>query len=214
MRRASEIKFQEVELPAQVHTAALTRAFKISRTDLQELNPGLRPLVWQGRRQIPKGYRLRLPAAGRYLWTCRVADQASGKRAADQSAATTRHPRTAATACRYPRPTKSETAGAGAIPTVAAQIESARDAEAVAMIGKPAARAEAVTAAQAEKLSPSLGPAIETPSSARIQSDYSIGATRLPSLPMRPLGHYAEWLGTSATRLRQSQQDEARAGRC
>ena len=29
---------------------------------LQRLNPALRPMVWDGRKHVPKGYRLRLPA--------------------------------------------------------------------------------------------------------------------------------------------------------
>src|SRR6185436_6572857 len=42
LKRADEVKFQEVELPAQVQSAALTRALKINRDRLRELNPGLR----------------------------------------------------------------------------------------------------------------------------------------------------------------------------
>ena len=86
---------------------------------------------------------------------------------------------------------------------MAAQIESAQDAKAVAVVGRPAARAEPVTAAQADELGPSLGPAIETPQSAdpidySLASDDSIGVAADETL-----GHYAEWLGTSAGRLRQ-----------
>ncbi len=84
-----------------------------------------------------------------------------------------------------------------------AQIESAQDAKAVAVVGKPATRAQPVTAAQAEDLGPSLGPAIETPQSAD-PIDYSVAANDTIAVAAEEtLGHYAEWLGTSAARLRQ-----------
>jgi membrane-bound lytic murein transglycosylase D len=206
LKRAREIKFQEVELPTQVHTAALTRALKISNGRLQELNPGLRPLVWQGRRQIPKGYRLRLPAEGDTLTpellVARLGTEAPIRVASAERIPATPTPSKARQATPPALATKPQ-AQVGAIPTVAAQIESAKDVKAVAMIGKPATRAEPVTAAQAEELGPSLGPAIETPSSAD-PIDYSIGANdTIVVAADETLGHYAEWLGTTAARLRQ-----------
>lgn len=204
LKRAREIKFQEVELPTQVNCAALTRVLKINRDRLRELNPGLRPVVWEGRRQVPKGYRLRLPADGN-SWTTELLAQRLGTEAPVRVAAVQPPP-----AVPTPAPTpaivvkrESKAPAAGAIPTVAAQIESARDAKVVAMIGKPAARAEPVTAAQAEELGPSLGPAIDTPQSAD-PIDYAIAANDTIAVAAdETLGHYAEWLGTSAAHLRQ-----------
>jgi membrane-bound lytic murein transglycosylase D len=91
----------------------------------------------------------------------------------------------------------------GAIGTVAAQLESAQDAKAVAVVGRPASRAEPVTAAQADELGPSLGPAIETPQSAD-PIDYSLAANDTIRVAAdETLGHYADWLGTSAAHLRE-----------
>jgi membrane-bound lytic murein transglycosylase D len=94
------------------------------------------------------------------------------------------------------------TAPTGAIPAEQAKIESDLDAEQVAKIGRPAARAEPVSAAQAEELSPALGPSIEVAASAD-PTDYSIGKDDTIKVATdETLGHYADWLGTSAARLR------------
>lgn len=194
LRRAQEMKFQEVELPTQAPPALLVRALKVDRDRLRELNPSLRPAVWQGHRPVPKGYRLRLPADGS-LWTADLLAKRLGAEPAITVAA--------AQPASLPPPRKPKAPEAGAIPTVAAQIESAKDAKAVAVVGKPAAQAEPVTAAQADALGPSLGPAIETPQSAD-PIDYSVAANNTILVAAdETLGHYAEWLGTSAARLRQ-----------
>jgi membrane-bound lytic murein transglycosylase D len=91
---------------------------------------------------------------------------------------------------------------AGAVSASVAQRESAEDAEAVATVGKPAISAEPVSAAQAEAIGPSLGPGIETPQSAD-PNDYSAGTdSTIVVLADETLGHYADWLGVSAQRLR------------
>jgi len=212
LKRAQAIKFQEVELPTQAQPAVLARTLKISRDRLRELNPGLRSAVWDGHRQIPKGYRLRLPDEGN-AWTSEQLAKRMGAEPAIRVAEVERAPSPpptpaavtpAAPAATVPGPgSKSAAPPAGAINTVAAQIESAQDVKAVAVIGRPAARAQPVTAAQAEDLGPSLGPAIETPQSAD-PIDYSIAANDTIAVAAdETLGHYAEWLGTSAARLRQ-----------
>jgi membrane-bound lytic murein transglycosylase D len=212
LRRAQEVKFQEVELPSQIHTAALTRALKIERGQLQQLNPGLLPAVWQGRRQVPKGYHLRLPASGQNWDGALLARRLGGEAPVRVAVAQPSQPvltpaKPAAPVKPTPAPVveaaKATAPQAGAIPTVTAQIESAKDAKAVAMIGKPATRAEPVTAAQAEELGPSLGPALETPPSAD-PIDYSIATdSTIRVAADETLGHYAEWLGTNAAKLRQ-----------
>jgi len=212
LKRAQAIKFQEVELPTQAQPAVLARTLKISRDRLRELNPGLRSAVWDGHRQIPKGYRLRLPDEGN-AWTSEQLAKRMGAEPAIRVAEVERAPSPpptpaavtpAAPAATVPGPgSKSAAPPAGAINTVAAQIESAQDVKAVAVIGRPAARAQPVTATQAEDLGPSLGPAIETPQSAD-PIDYSIAANDTIAVAAdETLGHYAEWLGTSAARLRQ-----------
>jgi membrane-bound lytic murein transglycosylase D len=90
----------------------------------------------------------------------------------------------------------------GAIAVEAAKLESDEDAEQIAKVGRPAARAEPVSAAQAEALSPALGPGIEVAATPD-PTDYSIGKEdTIKVATEETLGHYADWLGTSAARLR------------
>jgi membrane-bound lytic murein transglycosylase D len=90
----------------------------------------------------------------------------------------------------------------GAITPELAKLESDVDAEQIANIGRPAARAEPVSAAQAEALSPALGPAVEVSATAD-PTDYSIAKDdTIKVATEETLGHYADWLGTSAARLR------------
>ena len=90
---------------------------------------------------------------------------------------------------------------AGAVAPAVAEQESAEEAAAVAKA--PAENAQPVTAAQAEELSPALGPAAETQQNAD-PVDYSVakdGTIRVAAA--ETLGHYADWLGVKASRLRQ-----------
>ena len=66
----------------------------------------------------------------------------------------------------------------------------------------PLRAAEPVSAAQAEALGPALGPAIETPQTAD-PIDYSVGKDdTIVVVAEETLGHYADWLGITAQRLR------------
>jgi membrane-bound lytic murein transglycosylase D len=90
----------------------------------------------------------------------------------------------------------------GVITVEVAQLESKEDAEQVAKVGRPAARAEPVSAAQAEALSPALGPGIDVAASPD-PTDYSIAKDdTIKVAAIETLGHYADWLDTSAARLR------------
>jgi membrane-bound lytic murein transglycosylase D len=85
----------------------------------------------------------------------------------------------------------------------AAEEESARDAAAVAAEAPRVAAAEPVSAAQAEALSPSLGPAMEA-SVSTDAVDYGVAKDdTITVAAAETLGHYADWLGLSASRLRQ-----------
>jgi membrane-bound lytic murein transglycosylase D len=53
---------QRIELPAYFPAETLSKGFVVKTTTLQQLNPALQPAVWDGRKYVPKGYRLRLPA--------------------------------------------------------------------------------------------------------------------------------------------------------
>ena len=97
------------------------------------------------------------------------------------------------------------TAGApdlGAVSAAVAQRESAEDAAAVATVTVTASRAQPVSAAQSEALSPALGPAADIQQSAD-PTDYGVrGDDSIRVAAEETLGHYADWLGVSAQRLR------------
>ena len=341
-----EIKFREVALPSFVPIASLQRTLKVDVLTLRDLNPALRPVVWNGQRHVPKGYRLRLPYDGQ-AWTTEMIAQrlAPGEQYANQpeerryrvrsgetlasvavrygvtaetlaqlnglnpsakvrsgrslllppsqaltvaaaaaappapaveappsaeaetanvyvvhrgdslseiskktgvaeadllkinglktsnyifegqklqlassaaapgtsgappvAAAEPAPARPAGHASPAPRPAKPvlvASASQGGVPTEQAERESEEDAEAVAKIGRPAARSEPVSIAQAEALGPALGPAIETPQTAD-PIDYSVGKDdTIVVVAEETLGHYADWLGITAARLRQ-----------
>jgi membrane-bound lytic murein transglycosylase D len=91
---------------------------------------------------------------------------------------------------------------AGAVSAADAQRESAEDAVAMATITVTASRTQPVSAAQAEALSPALGPGADAQQSAD-PTDYSVGADdSIRVAADETLGHYADWLGVSAQHLR------------
>ncbi|MEP7245420.1 MAG: LysM peptidoglycan-binding domain-containing protein, partial [Gammaproteobacteria bacterium] len=120
------------------------------------------------------------------------------------TAATPARPAKPATPVVTPvKPVVVASATAGGVPAEEAQRESEEDSQVVAKIGRPTARSEPVSAAQADALGPALGPAIETPQSAD-PIDYSVGKDdTIFVVAEETLGHYADWLGITAGRLRQ-----------
>jgi LysM repeat protein len=98
---------------------------------------------------------------------------------------------------------KTPVAAAGAVPAEEAARESVEEAKAVAKAEVPSENAQPVNAAQAEELSPSLGPSSDTQQSAD-PTDYSVAKDNtIRVAAAETLGHYAEWLGVSAGKLRQ-----------
>jgi len=95
--------------------------------------------------------------------------------------------------------------GGGAVPTTEAEQESAEDAAAAASAEaapKEKGGAQPVSAAQAEAISPALGPAAESEQSAD-PTDYSVGKDdTIEVAAAETLGHYADWLAVSARSLR------------
>jgi membrane-bound lytic murein transglycosylase D len=84
----------------------------------------------------------------------------------------------------------------------AAVQESQEDAAAIAAAKKLAARAEPVSKAQAQAEGPQLVPGATGPGSADPE-DYSVAADdSIRVVAAETLGHYADWLGTSASRIR------------
>jgi membrane-bound lytic murein transglycosylase D len=70
-----EERFREVKMPAYVSIGPLERALDVDPETLRDLNPALRPAVWRGRRAVPRGYELRLPASGPTLTTAMLAKE-------------------------------------------------------------------------------------------------------------------------------------------
>jgi membrane-bound lytic murein transglycosylase D len=94
------------------------------------------------------------------------------------------------------------TAEASGVSTAVAQRESAEDAQAIATITVIASREQPVSAAQAEALSPALGPAAE-PQQGADPTDYAVaGDDSIRVAAEETLGHYADWLGVSAQHVR------------
>jgi membrane-bound lytic murein transglycosylase D len=99
-------------------------------------------------------------------------------------------------------PVPASGAESGAVSAEVAQRESAEDAAALATVTVYASRAQPVSAAQAEALSPALGPAADTQQSPD-PTDYTVGADdTIRVAAEETLGHYADWLSVSAQRLR------------
>jgi membrane-bound lytic murein transglycosylase D len=97
---------------------------------------------------------------------------------------------------------ETETTAANVDSAKAAVQESQEEQQAVAAASKVAANTEPVSAAQAQAQGPQLVPGTTGPESAD-PVDYSVavdGSIRV--VAAETLGHYADWLGTSATRLR------------
>ena len=84
----------------------------------------------------------------------------------------------------------------------AAVQESEEEGQAVTAARKLAAKAEPVSKAEAQAESPQLGPGAA--GSASVEAvDYSVGADNsIRVVAAETLGHYADWLGTSAAHLR------------
>jgi len=109
---------------------------------------------------------------------------------------------TAQVASAAAAPAAAGAADLGAVPAAVAQRESAEDAAALATITVVASREQPVSAAQAEALSPALGPAADIQQSAD-PTDYSVrGDDSIRVAAEETLGHYADWLGLSAQHLR------------
>jgi membrane-bound lytic murein transglycosylase D len=94
-------------------------------------------------------------------------------------------------------------AASGGVPAEVAELESDEDAQAVASVVKPGALSQPVSAAQQEALGPGLGPAAVEVTATADPTDYSIAKNdTIIVAAAETLGHYADWLGIPAQRLR------------
>jgi membrane-bound lytic murein transglycosylase D len=55
------VTFTEVVMPGYAPIRDLSRHYQVDLATLRELNPALRPPVFEGRKHVPRGYKLRLP---------------------------------------------------------------------------------------------------------------------------------------------------------
>jgi membrane-bound lytic murein transglycosylase D len=58
---AAPVSFVEVAIPGYAPIKDLSRHFRVDLATLKEFNPALRPPVFEGRKHVPRGYKLRLP---------------------------------------------------------------------------------------------------------------------------------------------------------
>jgi membrane-bound lytic murein transglycosylase D len=77
LRRGSEPQFVEVRLSTGAPSAVLAKTLGVDRETLRELNPALRPAVWNGQRPVPAGYVVRLPGSAS-KWTSDLLAQRLG----------------------------------------------------------------------------------------------------------------------------------------
>ena len=75
IERAPEVRFREVPMPGYARLSAVERAVDVPRDTLRELNPALRPPIWDGSRLLPRGYRLRLPPGSGEMTTELLAER-------------------------------------------------------------------------------------------------------------------------------------------
>lgn len=61
IRKNSPLKFREIRLPGYISMAHIISHFKVAKNEFQALNPALKKPIYQGRKLIPVGYKLRLP---------------------------------------------------------------------------------------------------------------------------------------------------------
>jgi len=57
-------QYAVARLPRYVSASGLSQALGMPSSELARHNPGLQPIVWEGSKHLPKGYELRVPAAG------------------------------------------------------------------------------------------------------------------------------------------------------
>ena len=65
LKRDAAKQFTTLKLPGFMSIGSISNHFQVSTEQLRELNPAIKPLVFNGKKLIPKGYALRLPKSSR-----------------------------------------------------------------------------------------------------------------------------------------------------
>jgi membrane-bound lytic murein transglycosylase D len=77
LQQTHESGFHELKMPSSANATTLVKTLGVDRDTLRNLNPALRPTVWNGQRGVPAGYVLRLPTA-QSKWTTELLAQRMG----------------------------------------------------------------------------------------------------------------------------------------
>jgi peptidoglycan lytic transglycosylase D len=212
-----------VELPAYFPAEVLSQRLGVDTATLQRLNPALQPMVWDGRKYVPKGYHLRLPAdiGGRKVRERLVRLAATEGRSqqipdifyrverGDTLSGIARHYRTTVTelmamnGLQDPRRVRAgaslrvSSAAAGGMVQVAAvepAVQSADGEESAAAETDP--EEQQVAALDIPPGEPEAGLMADP-------ADYEVGADGTIEIQAaETLGHYADWLQTRSSHLR------------
>lgn len=212
VHRRAPMQFTEVELPAYVPLASLARAVGVGERELLRLNPALLPPVADGQRHVPAGYRLRLPT-GAGNWTAATLSASLGpgqQHPRQRSGGTVKVAAgdTLSGIARRHGVTVQALARLNGL-DVAGVLRQGRTLQLPAPAAPPAPVASAsrpapepVTAAQEKADGPALAPVVEA-SAGGDPTDYAVAADGTIRVAAgETLGHVADWLGTSAARLR------------
>ncbi len=230
LTRRSADNIQRIELPAYFPAGVLSEGFGVDTTTLQQLNPALQSAVWDGRKHVPKGYRLRLPAGmggrpARDRLARLAATDGQTEQIPDIFYRVERGDTLSEIALRY-RTTVTElmamnglhdprrvragaslrvlSAATDGVMQVAA-LEPATQSAAVTAMQPADNKAAATAATDPEQQLAALDTAPDEPEADLIAdpADYEVGADGTIEIQAaETLGHYADWLQTHSSELR------------
>jgi membrane-bound lytic murein transglycosylase D len=203
LKRHPEAHFAEVELPAYVPMPALQKLLKIDKDKLASLNPAVRPAVWNGSRFLPKGYRLRLPEDARQWTAQRLSTELGATNLYVGQPRLSKGKLVAANLTKADAAQANTTKADAKTATAEAVTEALTDRRAEERVATQRQSAvEPVTASEAQEDGPSLVPGGAVAQAADAV-DYTISTDdSIRVAAEETIGHYADWLGLSASRLR------------
>jgi len=224
-------EFVNAKLPGYVPADELTKALGVTASQVAMYNPALQPTIWQGSKYLPKGFRIRLPAAGLAssldVLVAKVPpEQWHRKQLPDLFHTVARGDTLSQIAERYNSRVSTlvvlnnlgsrhriragqrlRLPAAGPLPTPAASAISPTVAATVAVaVAEPAA-----DTVELKEISPSVmvsdlaSDLLGTLQTALLSdpSDYSVATDKsIEVQPLETLGHYADWLGIRTQRVR------------
>jgi membrane-bound lytic murein transglycosylase D len=213
-------------MPIKNYTAMpnLAKSLQIDTAVLKQLNPALMAAVWTGRKRIPSGFELRVPGTTDQLAALRDLPSAAQAttQLADQNHRVRNGETLSAIALKYGvslqqlaqlnhlRKPYHVTVGKvlqlpGEMPApVLASVESVVEQDEADVSPVAVARDEAAepkTEGEAEALGPTLLPGVQAAASAD-PADYSVHKGIIQVEAAETLGHYADWLETTPSKLR------------